>query len=376
MQDFYPEKIYLDPTVKDLPVTQRLLAKFPHLPVVEVTDRKDIKTPQDHHRAKKQLYIARFQGAALKSCQGMGDYVCCQYYTFALVSDCHLECTYCILQDYLHNNPMITVYANIEEIFEQIERRLHHKPDHQFRLGCGELSDSLALDHITEFSSDIISFANRNPNAVVELKTKTANVNRVLQAEHKGNVVVSWSINPEEYVKNEELKCDTLEDRLKAARLCADKGYPVGFHFDPLLYYPDWESQYLTVVKKLSKMFQAHEIAWVSIGSLRFTPGLKKISQNRFPKSKIMTGELFPSADGKTRYFRPIREQMYKAVSDMLIKYLKKTPHYLCMETKAVWKSVYGEIPESNSALEASLTRNLKHRQAPDSGLGLLQFEV
>lgn len=355
MDNFYPKVIYLDPAVRDSTVTRRVLAKYPDLPVIEVSDKRDIKFPQDHAHAKKQLYLTAFKGEPVKSCQGMGDYVCCQYFTVALVSDCHLECTYCILQDYLKNNPVITIYANIEEILARIAERAAKHPDRLFRIGTGELSDSLALDHVTEFSRDLASFAAATKNVLIELKTKTANVDNLIGLTHEKRLIVSWSLNPQSYIRREEHKCDSLESRLTAARRCADAGYPVGFHFDPLIRFPDWRERYTELVEMVAARFKPHELAWVSIGSLRFTGELQKISRERFPKSAIMAGELFPSADGKMRYFRPLREEMYAALKELVETKIGKVPHYLCMETAAVWQNVYGETP-ANKDLEQRLT--------------------
>lgn len=358
MTDFNPNVIYIDEAVQDAPVTQRILAKFPDLPRKVVADAREIKKPAIHTKAKKQLYLAEHKGTPIKSCQGMGDYVCCQYYTMALVSDCHLECTYCILQDYLKNNPRITVYCNTDAVFGHLQEKAARHPERILRVGTGELSDSLALDHITEFSKDYVAFARDNKNVLLELKTKTNNVQNLLDLDHQKRTIVSWSVNPQKYITKEEFKCATLEERLQAARLCADAGYPVAFHLDPLLYFDNWQDEYRQVIGEIASRFVSKEIAWVSIGSLRFTPDLKKISQERFPKSEIMAGEMFPSRDGKIRYFRPLREEMYAFVKNEVQTQLKKVPHYLCMETKAVWKNVYGEIPKNNSELESYLVQN------------------
>lgn len=373
MKDFYPKEIYLDQSVKDLDKTQEILSRYPHLPVHVITERSQIKYPQNHTRAKQQLYLARHQGQSIKACQGMGDYVCCQYYTIALVSDCHLECTYCILQDYLKNNPVITFFVNTSDIFAEIQNKISKHPQKIFRIGTGELSDSLALDHIHGFSKDCVDFANTNRNVLLELKTKTANIGKLLSYKHGGNVIVSWSVNPQDYIETEEHKCDSLNARLDAARQCADAGYPVAFHFDPLLHYPDWEKEYEGVVDAIAGRFKSKEIAWISLGTLRFTKELKKISQERFPKSRLMTGELFPSADGKVRSFRPLREQIYRHMSDLVRRKLAKVPYYLCMETPTVWKNVFKEIPTNNSELERRLVKNFTSRDtgvfadAPDA---------
>ncbi len=360
MQDFHPKIIYIEESVRDLPVTARVVAKFPDLPIVFVKDRSEIKKPQEHTHAKKQLFIAEFKGKALKTCQGMGNYVCCQYHTIALVTDCHLECTYCILQDYLKNNPVITIYANIETIFAEISQKLALNRDRVLRIGTGELSDSLALDSITEFSRDLYNFVCSEPNVVMELKTKTSQIAILKDLPAHPRLIVSWSINPQKYVEREELKCDDLDSRLNAGYELTQRGYSIGLHLDPLLYFQDWEKQYTDLVLKLAQKFKPEQIAWISLGSLRFTPDLKKISQARFVNSPIMAGELFPSSDGKTRYFRPLREQMYKKISDLLSTHLKKVPHYLCMETKPVWRNVFGDVPEHNGVVEKHLLKNLQ----------------
>ncbi len=380
MQEFYPQHIYLDPAVRDLPVTRRILQKYPDLPVTEILDRRKIKQPLQHSHAKKQLFISSHRGEIIKSCQGMGDYVCCHYYTMALVTDCHLECTYCILQDYLQNNPVITMYANIDEIFGEVSEKVAKHPDKLFRIGTGELSDSLALDHITEFSRDLRGLVDKHENLIIELKTKTANIKNLLDMKASERLVISWSINPEEYVAAEEHKCDTLADRLQAARAVANHGYKIGFHLDPLLYYDDWQEKYGELIDQLSKDFNHQDIAWISVGSLRFTPGLKKISAERFPKSKLMTGELYPSADGKMRYFRPLREEMYAFITQRLKDKLSIVPQYLCMETKPVWQSVYGEIPKNNSELESRLTQGFRDHDSHYAHEGISEdlnfFEV
>lgn len=367
MQDFYPQEIYVDQSVRDLATTRRILSHYPNLPVSFVTDRSEIKYPQNHTRAKQQLYLARHNGESIKPCQGMGDYVCCHYYTIALVSDCHLECTYCILQDYLKNNPVITFFVNTDEIFNGIGERISKNPNKIFRIGTGELSDSLALDHIHGFSADCVEFANTHKNVLLELKTKTNNIDNLLKHKHSGNVIVSWSVNPQSYIEKEEHKCDSLENRLKAARACADAGYPVAFHLDPLMHYPEWQEEYEQVVSEIATRFKSREIAWISLGSLRFTKELKKISQERFPKSAIMTGEMIASDDGKIRYFRPIREEMYRHLSELIRKSIGKVPYYLCMETKTVWKNVFEEIPASNSELEKHLIQNFVSPKTSDT---------
>ena len=353
---FNPSEIYVESSAGDYPLTRRILEAFPSTPIHTVDSVNEIKIPRLITPAKRELFITRHKGDPIKSCQGMGDYVCCNYFTVSFVSNCHFECTYCILQDYLKDNPIMTLYANVEEILEAIEARIKQSAE-LVRLGTGELSDSLALDDITQLSKTLVPFAARQKNLVLELKTKSDCVGNLLDLDHGGKTVISWSVNPQAFVDTEELKCASLEERLTAARLVADAGYPIGFHFDPLLVLPGWEDEYRRLVDRIRGEFEPDEIAWISMGSLRFTPGLKKTIQHRFPKSRLLEGELFPAGDGKVRYFREIREELYAHVKALMDAAFPTVPNYLCMETKKVWGNVTGMAPPSQRKLEAHLAQ-------------------
>ncbi|MBI4411499.1 MAG: radical SAM protein [Deltaproteobacteria bacterium] len=357
MCPFIPSAIFIDKTVRDLPLTRRVINHFPAIPVTEIENPDILKEPFPATSAKKQLLITRFKGEPVKPCQGMGDYVCCNYMTVSFGTNCHFECTYCILQDYLKNNPAMTLYANVDEILASIERRLVQNPGRQFRIGTGELADSLALDDITRLTGDLVPFAARQDNLILELKTKSGCVDNLIGLNHRKKTVISWSLNPQKFIDDEEYKTASLDERLTAARKVASAGYPVALHFDPLLALKNWSDEYVRLVQQVREVLRPTEIAWISIGSLRFTPGLGKIIRERFPKSRLLTGELFPTEDGKVRYFREIREELYSHVKNLVDSAFAGVPNYLCMETKRVWGEVYKNIPETKGALEAHLAQ-------------------
>jgi spore photoproduct lyase len=350
------------------------LKKLNGVPVEVVADKSQIKFPSDHTLAKKQIYLTRHQGPGLRPCQGMGDYLCCNYFTLSLVTGCPLECSYCILQDFLANNPVITIHTNIEEILADVEKclplhigeradtalRCGERGGTICRLGPGELSDSLVFDNITEFSADLVNFANDHPSIIMEIKTKTTQIDRLLTLSHNGNTVVAFSVNPQPLIDHEEYNCPNLNDRLHAARKCADHGYPIGFHLDPILYDQDWERLYENLIETIVEKFQPNELAWFSLGTLRFTKDLKRITQERFPHSHIMTSELYPSSDGKIRTFRPLREQQYRKVRTKIQSDLPGVPVYLCMETPTVWKNVFNKVPRDNKEINEMLIKRWK----------------
>ena len=246
---------------------------------------------------------------------------------------------------------MIVVYVNLHKLFQEIDQLLNG-PKKLYRIGTGELSDSLALDSITFFSKPLIHYFSQKNNALLELKTKTANVSHLLKLQHHRRTVISWSLSPIPISKNEELKTSSILQRIQAAKLCQNAGYQIGFHFDPIFYTPNWKSLYQNLIDLLFEHISPLNVAWISLGSLRFDPSTPTLVQQRFPLSSLFQPEFLPSTDGKIRYFAKTRQLLFSSLKSMI---LKKNPHlmvYLCMEPPYMWNRVFGFVPKGNHNLD------------------------
>lgn len=359
MHSFTPQKIYLEETVHELPLTRRILSAFPQVEVESLKDIKSLKLPQPMTPAKKILVLAKNKGEKLKPfpkikhALNLGDYV------FNPVSNCHLECSYCILQSYLANNPALTIFANMEDYLVEIKERTSAQPHKTWRMGTGELSDSLALDPLTGFSEELVPFFAKLPNAFLELKTKTQAIDRLLHLKHEGNTVLSWSMAPQPITQQEEHKCASFGERLQAAQKVQAKGYPVGIHLDPMLFFEGWEEGYQNLVQQLARFLDPKRLAWVSIGTLRFDGPLKGLAMQRFPRTKIFAQDFVEGEDGKFRYFKTIRMQMYQKLWRWLKEWSEDFPRYLCMEAPWMWEQVTGKTPLPAEEMETKLTQRL-----------------
>ena len=346
MRPYKPEKIYLEKAAKDYPLTASILDRLRGIPVEEIEDPRALietlrKRPDPIGEGKRYLLLARDRGRSFKPFPESEDYLSCDYFTLHVAEGCDLECSYCILQAYL-TNPLLTVYVNLEEMLANLQTILDQNPDRFFRIGTGQLADSLSLDHITGFSEILIPFFARQQNAVLELKTKSTHIDRLLSLDPEGNTIVSWSMNSKKIQREEEHKCATIEERILAAKRVCEAGYHVGFHFDPLIDYPDWERDYEEVVGKIFAAIPEERIGWISLGCLRLMPELKGIMQDRFPRSELAQAEWIRGMDGKLRYFKPRRVEIYRRVVEMIRRHAPNVTLYLSMESPEVWRLVFG----------------------------------
>ena len=300
------------------------------------------------------LEVAEFRGRFLRPCPGTRCYHCCGYKILHFGTGCSLGCTYCILQAYL-NQPNLRLFGNTEELFHEVEQELNASPETLFRIGTGEFTDSLLLDPWTGFSRRLVPFFARQPNAILELKTKTHLVKNLANLNHGGHTIVAWSLNAASIAEKEEAGAASLALRLKAARSCAQWGYRLAFHFDPMLEFAGWRGEYGEILNRIFDCVDPDRIVWISLGAFRYMPELKPLIQRRYPRSLIPYGEFIKGLDKKMRYFREIRVELYGYMVERIRRLDPGLCVYLCMEGRDIWRDAFGFSPDEKGGLPAML---------------------
>jgi spore photoproduct lyase len=347
---YSPEKVFIDSAALSYPLTRKILEKLPDVQAEVVPDATDPAAwpalgPDPAGEGKKYLHLAVQKGGFIKPCPCTPGYIGCNYFIVNAGLNCPLDCTYCILQDYLAG-PFVTVFVNLDDLWRQLDAFIARLRGGTCRIGTGELTDSLVLDPLTELSRNLVSYFRDKPGVTFELKTKTANVGNVLACEPAENIVVSWSLNAPTVAATEEKGAPPVEERLEAAREVAGRGFPVGFHFDPIIRFPGWEEEYALVIDELFLAVPAFRVRWISLGSLRFPPSLKAVIRRRFPATRILQDEFIRGRDGKFRYFKPIRLELYRKIVGMLTcRGGNSLPLYFCMEDEELWREVLKKRP-------------------------------
>jgi len=357
--------IHVEPDCIDHPVTKNILARAGNITVEVIIDEKNRMTdlglyPNSLTQGKRHLLLGRNRGKFFKPCPGTKEYICCDYQVLNIGMNCPMDCVYCILQAYL-NNPYLSFFVNVEDLLNELTEAFSQAPEQFWRIGTGEFTDSLALDSLTGLSRILVEFMRDKDSAVLELKTKTAVIDNLEGLAHGDRTIVAWSLNSPSIVKREELRTASLEQRLAAAATCASWGYRLAFHFDPIIYYPGWQKGYADTIGLLFAMVPKEKIAWISMGCLRYLPALKRIATQRFPNAHFFQEEFIEGLDGKARYFRTLRVEMYQYLYQLLHRKADpRTCIYLCMENKEIWQAVFGFIPEEKGGLPRMLDEAVK----------------
>lgn len=343
------DTILVENGCRETPLAKRVLARAGSIaPVHFIEDGRIAARPvgdaaDSFAAGKRRMVVMRRRSPFLMACPaGSAQFVCCGYLVLTLASNCPMDCSYCFLQEYVADNPGFQIYANYDDAFAELDKLSASAPARHFRVGTGELADSLAMDSLTGISTDLVNFFATRENLTLELKTKTDEIENLLRVDPRGRIMVSWTLSPRRVFEACEHRTASPSARIEAARRVLDAGYRIAFHLDPIIGYNDAERDYIDLMEELFSTIPAPKISFISMGGLRMTPALRAAARRRFPKDAMLLGEDVLAEDGRYRAFAQMRIRLYKVLADKFKAAGAEVPSYLCMENPSVHERVFG----------------------------------
>jgi spore photoproduct lyase len=281
---------------------------------------------------------------------------CCNLQTLDAVTRCAYDCTYCSIQAFYHQN-QVQFAENLEESLGSLEL----DPEEYYHIGTGQSSDSLVWGNHEGLLEQLFTWAQANPNVVLELKTKSAKIKEALALGIPRNVLTTWSLNPQRVIDWEEGGTASLDQRLDAARAVAESGAYVGFHFHPIITYQGWEKDYLALSQRLQDAFDPQQVVTLSFGSLTYS---KKVI-NQIRGRKIRTRILqMPLVEAAGKWSLPLEEKVkiFSSMVNSFAPWRSKVYFYLCMEDPRLWPQVFGWDYPDNKAFQSDMISHYRQK--------------
>ncbi|WP_207262511.1 spore photoproduct lyase family protein [Desulfovibrio sp. Huiquan2017] len=345
--------VFVDESMTDTPVARRVRE---HLDAAGRGDIPWTVVPPDADRVTfdqgetQAIYLKEYKGRFLRFCPGTRAYHCCGYRIIHIGENCPMACSYCILQAYFQDR-VLKIWANQDALFRELADGFGADSSARFRVGTGEFTDSLALEHLTAYSRDLVHFLEDYDNVVLELKSKVVDLSWMDGTTRTDRVLPAWSLNAPFINEHEEFGVSTLTERLEAARTCTEAGFKVCLHFDPIIRFEGWREGYGEIIDRIFDYVRPEQIAYMSLGSFRCMPQLTPIIEDKFPEATYIYNEFVPGLDGKARLLRPLRVEQFRFMVDRLRAHGMEEQLYFCMESTQVWKEVFGYAPRDFGGL-------------------------
>lgn len=342
----------VDAAVAATTMAERAKSALPRARVTLLSPGEPLPEAPDGGRL---LHVKAHKGRFLRPCPATRQYRCCGYQIIHIGENCPMDCSYCILRAYFRDRTL-TAFANTGDMFAELAGVFGRDRSRPFRVGTGQFADSLALEPITGHTRELLGFLAGYDNVILELKSKTADLSWMAAAPRPGQVLPAWSLNAPAIVAGQERDTAPLETRLAAARTCAQAGFRVCLHFDPICFFRGWEREYAAIIDLIFDYLSPAQIAYMSLGSFRCLPELpSRLTGEGRELPDYMLGEFTVGADGKKRLLRPLRVRQFRFVVERLARHGFSRGLYFCMESDEVWRAVFGHTPKDLGGLAAHL---------------------
>jgi spore photoproduct lyase len=355
------EKLIIEESCRTSALATRVSAGFPNVEMQYVADGGAAAMPDRHAvdsfgAGKRRMVIRHRRGTFLMGCPaGSTNFACCGYLVMVLASNCPMDCSYCFLQEYVADNPGLQFFANYRDVFTELDRIRDGSRERALRIGTGELADSLAFDSVTRIGPELVDYFARRNHLLLELKTKTDEIDHLLEIDSRGNTLISWSLSPDRVFRSSEHRTASPDARIRAAQRALTAGYKIAFHLDPVIGYLGADRDYALLIENLFDRIAPAAIAFISLGGLRMTPRLRAAARMRFPRDPMLLGEEVLAPDGRYRTIAPARLRLFTRLHEQITRACRTLPVYLCMETAGTHQRVFGTVPPAPAAIGARL---------------------
>ncbi len=332
-------------------------------PEAQVKERFDVphnqielggQEPLSLHRTGKQTLVFGELTSAVRFAEERGN-ACPNYWHFSPYGFCPYDCKYCYLAGTpgVKFSPSVKIYVNLPEMLQRIDV-IARKLATPTAFYLGKLQDSLALDSLTAYTTILVPFFAEHPWARLTLLTKSAYIDRLLDLDHRGHSILSWSVNPPEISAFFEENVPSIDERLEAMRRVSDRGYPVRAIMMPIIPIDGWQDRYSAFTTHLLKTVPIQRL---TLGGICIYRSARDLMETKMGVRNVVSGHIdhvSPKAeDGRARYPRSFRHEAYSLIIQSVRKLRPDLGIALCLEEQELWEStgLAGNIGRCNCLL-------------------------
>jgi spore photoproduct lyase len=237
--------------------------------------------------------------------------------------NCIYDCRYCFLQG-MHRSAHYVVFVNYEDFLWEMEERIRAAAAGEaLWFFSGYDCDSLALEPVTHFAGSFVPFFARFPQAFLELRTKSTQIRSLLDLEALPNVIVAFSLTPDEVQRSLEYLTPSVDRRLHAMKKLQERGWKLGLRFDPLIYCEGYREQYRRLFAQVFDHLRTESLHSVSLGPFRLPAGMFHTLERLYPDEPLLAGS-FVETEGSFGYAREIEKEMRELCTEELLRHIPR----------------------------------------------------
>ncbi|MEN8175823.1 MAG: spore photoproduct lyase family protein, partial [Pseudomonadota bacterium] len=144
------------------------------------------------------------------------------------------------------------------------------------------------------------------------------------------NCVTAFSFTPDPVSRALEHRVPSVEKRLDAMGRLAERGWPLGLRFDPLIHHQDYQDNYRDLFARVFARIPEDAVHSVSLGPFRLPRTFFRTITRLYPAEPLFAGQL-EGRGGMISYPRDVEEEMVDFCTRELLKYLPPEKLFPCL---------------------------------------------
>ncbi|EPR12705.1 SPL family radical SAM protein [Ruminiclostridium papyrosolvens] len=316
--------IYIEEQAYNYPVVRMVLEKYPDIPVITIRNYKDVFNRGNQcfqlQKHRQSLILAVKSSPFLyKGPEVCQDFGYSDFYYTSFLFNCIFDCEYCYLQG-MYPSANVVAFVNVDEFKQEIENTLGEKKAY---LAVSYDTDLIGFHNIIPYWDFLQDFFTQYSDINVEIRTKSANevfYNEFLPAE---NIVVAFSLAPQEIIQKYERLTPPLSARIKAVKTAIFKGFKVRLCLDPVIINSGSEKLYEPFFRNLFMEINPDKLKDVGYGFFRMSKDFFKRIEKQKSDSQLYADQ-YSITDNIVSYPNELREQIMTRHLSILEEYLPK----------------------------------------------------
>ena len=326
------ETIYIEQAVADHPRTAALLARYPRAVKIDCERYGEIfnRKAQNFRLQKRRpaLILAEKHSGRVLPAPAQYALGAKYNYYFSHMLNCPYDCRYCFLQG-MFRSAHYVLFVNYEDFINDMQAVVDGSPAKTAHFFSGYDCDSLALDPVTGFSRAFLPFFEKNKKALLELRTKSAQIRALIKRRPLANVVIAFSFTPAMIAGALEHRAPGVGKRLRAMLELQQAGWQIGLRFDPLIYTADFRRQYAGLFKRLFERLDPALTHSVSLGGFRLPRDYFRRIERLYPDEKLFSSPLV-EADRMVGYRADIRAELLDFCRTQIMRHVPAEKFFPC----------------------------------------------
>lgn len=327
------DTIYVENAVADNERTAGIIHRYPKARVINIERYTEVFNPKaQNFRAQKKnpaLILAARHGNLVLPAPPDYNIGGEHNYYFSHMMNCIYDCRYCFLQG-MYASANYVVFVNYDDFFSAIEKSVQQQSEPSWYFS-GYDCDSLALEPVTHFVDETLSFFSRTPSAFLELRTKSTQIRSLLRHDPLPNCVVAYSFTPSAIQEALEHKTPSVEKRIQALKQLQTQGWKIGLRFDPLIKASNFQALYTDMFDNIFDQLDCESIHSVSLGPFRLPKPFFKKLVTLYP-DEAMLSERFENRGNMVSYPEEEEASMISWCSEQILKRVSEEQFFPCVD--------------------------------------------